>query len=201
MDQSEFDGRFLKAARTSWPSFGKWLDKQDSPADTRGLWCRTMRDVDIDLALEIIRDMFAGDVPIPGGDRYTKWELLPSAVRREAQRRTESHGTYESGSPRVSDGEVTYKCRYCCDNGWVVVATRAMVAAAMVGRMREYAADPLKPNGVAVPCCCERGLSSAEKSKRTPYKPDSHWMIAEALHDRYIAELEAKAAQAIEWTP
>jgi hypothetical protein len=206
MTQDEFHRRFLHAARTMWPdSLGRWLDKLPRAdglhgdvatyEDVLGLWRRTLEPVPVEPALEVLNEMYAGRIDLPGGDRYTRWSSLPGMVRSAVRERTQGGST----GPRFVDGQPTYRCGLCLDNGWVCVWEKEAVEAAMVGRLREYVADPRKQKYGAICCSCELGVRLANKSGRPRYDPEKHWLCEEPITDKVIERIEARAAKAIQW--
>ena len=208
MDAGEFNSRFLRTARTMWPdSLGRWLGKlpaagrgqegEPSYQDVMGLWRATLADVPIEPALEVLHEMYAGSIGLPGGDRYTRWSSLPGVVAQGVNGRREpgQHGA------RVIDGELTYRCGVCLDQGHCIVWTRAAVEAAMVFGLREYVADPKKPNGITMPCCCDLGRKLARVRGARHYEPTKHWLCQEPINDETIEHIESRAAQSIQWQP
>lgn len=151
MTWDEFRGEWLPAHCAAFTGIRTWLSRTtkgaDAPSETQVLkgWYGVLREVDLEAALAASQRMHAGEVEEPKGfDRH------PAAIRRACgvSRRSAAVG------PRFdADGNQTYACRDCCDEGWIRCWHPVSIKAAREERLGQ----PGTIYSNAVVCHCPAG--------------------------------------------
>ena len=106
-------------------------------------WYCTLRDVDLDKAKAASDAMHKGDIEEPRG-----WDRHPTAIRKHAIQNQDA----KSYQPFRVDGERTYRCAACQDEGWIFCWHPATVA-----KVRKSAEFKQPLYDCVAPCTCERG--------------------------------------------
>jgi hypothetical protein len=177
MNQKDF-AQWFAAHRAQFAMIDAWIANFPTPSEVAGssdpnrvtqaslakAWFNTLADLDIDPCLEATRLMAKGDEALPAS-----WDLHPQRIRAIAKRlatRTSSGERFRFG-PRVSrDGEETFRCLMCRDDGMVLIFHDAAVVAMRKGTY----GGPRTVYTAMVICDCEAG----EYRKRQRMFQDGH---------------------------
>ena len=155
MTWDEFDGTWFPEHSAYFTGIRAWLDRTTKGSDApthdqiiRG-WYGVLRDVDLEAAKAASQRMHAGEIEEPKGfDRH------PAAIRRACgvSRRSSLIG------PRYdADGNQTYACPNCRDEGWELCWSPTSMRAARDGTLGKVGTIYSE----AVVCHCPAGNTHA----------------------------------------
>lgn len=145
MTRDEF-GLWYKTHRASFPEIDSWMGKQGNREEVLATWRNTLRDVEFSDACCVSTDMGTGDLPGPKMYGDTARD-----VRRAAKERNRP---VVLPRRRTIDGEITYACRLCFDDGWVLCWHPATIKQL---RKDGELTDAFKPYRCVVACSCVVG--------------------------------------------
>lgn len=173
MTKDDFN-EWLTHHKTCFTGIECWLDKVTSgdkaPTRTQILstWATILRDVELSEAKRASIKMAAGEIEEPKGfDRH------PAAIRKAAG---VSRHAAVANAPRYDlDGNQTYACLTCMDDGWVRCWHPQSMAQAKAGK-------PIEPYSVAVVCTCAIGQTK-DKHRTYPRYDAKRWLRLDGWHD------------------
>jgi hypothetical protein len=194
MTNEEFN-EWLRHHTAAFPGMAAWLNKLPQKRDTLAAWEYALRAVDLDAAKRATDLMLSGEEAQPAG-----WGSYPAAIRAIAMRLCGERRQYSQ--PRTIDGQPTYECAHCQDEGWVMVyhrnALRWAHAGDWAGCVKKFGRKVI----AAKPCCCWRGTAIAKANKLEAF--DSTVDIDERdpyYYPAEIARVQAAAKKSIQWDP
>lgn len=196
MTQTEFQ-EWLKYHRSRYTGLSKFIsglpkvstsEVEPTRDDVMAAWYYALKDVELEDATAATDAMHRGDYAEPKG-----WDRHPSAIRAIA---TNGKETRSYKPARFIDGEQTFSCPHCMDQGWITVWHPKSMNAAIVGTLGQ----PGTVTTCAVACTCKAGDGHA-RARATRYNSSCMLALQEHKHkDSELDRLREFVGKSIQWT-